>query len=227
MPKKNSQQSPIELCHKQLQNLIVSGTLPAGTLLEMPPLKKELSATQDSIEKVLSMLVCQRLVETKNYQEFYVTPITKAYIQDAYNSFLAVEMATVEQSIAHGDRAWRERIKKSFDALTPFLNVQKESFSSSLWATCNYNFHESLVAACPWPTLLHIRQNLWYQTDRYLRCAVDMASSPEIFAQKHNEHIQITQAVLNRDVKEAVALMTFHIMDNMRIILERLKLNNI
>jgi DNA-binding GntR family transcriptional regulator len=79
---------------------------------------------------------------------------------------------------------------------------------SDEWTVAHAKFHASLVAACDSPWLLRIREQLFTQGERYRRINIRMS---HVGRDLRDEHSEIAQAVLNRDVPHATKLMTEHL----------------
>lgn len=211
-------------CFEQLQNEIIEGILKPGEKLKVEPIKERFSIGQSPIREALSRLVAFGLVEVEENKGFRVARVSEEDIRDTYQIFAHIENLALELAMKHGDDAWKASIVGALYKLS--LEEQKKGpISYALWAERNYDFHLALISGCNSPILLQIRRDLYMKFDRYCRMAFKFT--------KHNllanyqEHTALAEAVLNREVKKAKALMECHILGAVDDVIKQFKLNNI
>lgn len=211
-------------CYDQLQNDIIDGTLKPGEKLKVEPLKDRLAVGQSPIREALSRLVASGLVQTEDNKGFRVATLSEHDIRDIYATFNQIENMALALAIEQGDDAWESHIVASLHQLSIVENKQ-EPVPYSVWAERNYNFHVALIAGCKSPALLEIRKTLYLKFDRYCRMAFH--TTKDSLSVNNDEHKQMAEAVLRRDVKTAHELMTHHILGSLESVIKKLKLNNL
>lgn len=223
-----SQKSPeINLanqCYDEIQEQIVNGAFEPGKKLKVEELKEQLNTGASPIREALSRLVNSGLVKAHENKGFYVTEVSESDIRDLYQTFLQVELLALTQAIKCGDDAWKTSIVAALYNLSLIEN-SSQKITYSIWGERNYAFHVALISGCNSPTLLEIRANIYRRFDRYCRIAFNL-SHTELHI-NHEEHKQLAEAVLNRDIKKTTALITHHILGALEDVITTLKKNNI
>jgi GntR family carbon starvation induced transcriptional regulator len=212
-------------CYEQLSNLIINGTLAPGQKLKVEQLKTQLTAGQSPIREALSRLVSSGLVETENNKGFRVAQVSEADVRDVYNVYLQIELLALAQAIKRGDDAWEASIAAALHNLALVETGQKRSepVTYEMWSARNYAFHVALISGCGSPLLLQIRADVYRRFDRYCRIAFNLANME--LELNHEEHKQLADAVLARDLARATALMTHHILGAQEDVVWTLKEN--
>ena len=115
----------------------------------------------------------------------------------------------LRESIANGDAAWEERIVLAFHWLTRAAQSTEAAVkhTSPEWEEHHREFHLALISACDSSILIDFCAQLHKRTFRYRNLAevVEYRDSHEL-----DEHRELQQAVLNRDTKLAVGMLTKH-----------------
>src|SRR6185437_3541989 len=88
---------------------------------------------------------------------------------------------------------------------------------SDTWSEAHRAFHEALVAGCDCQTLLRVRRQLYAQSERYRRLSVPLARTDRDL---NREHRELMQATLDRQADRAVTLMTAHLSETTRVLLQ-------
>ncbi len=214
----------VQHCYEHLQDAIILGTLKPGQKLKIHSLKELLGTGQSPIREALSRLVASGLVETSNNRGFFVATVDETDIRDTYHTFTQIETMALVQAIERGDDAWEAAVVGALHQLG-LIEKRKEAIPYPVWAEKNYAFHVALISGCNSPTLLKIRHDLYLKFDRYCRIAFN--SAQEDLALNHEEHKELAQAALNRDVKKAQSLMDHHINGALETVIKNLKKNNV
>ena len=121
---------------------------------------------------------------------------------------LSRDQRRLADAIRHGTDAWEAEIVSSYFLLNKLapprqddpVGVKRE------WGKRHKRFHDSLVATCTSPWSLHFRSELFDQARRYHWLTMIHARS-----RRRNEHLELRDAVLARDVDLACGLIEKHI----------------
>jgi DNA-binding GntR family transcriptional regulator len=120
-----------------------------------------------------------------------------------------LEEIALRESIATGDTAWEERIVLAFHWLTRTAqNVDDPTFyASPEWEQHHRDFHLALISACNSSILMDFCEELGQRSFRYRNLAevVEYRDRHEL-----EEHRELQQAALSRDVDLAVKLLHKH-----------------
>lgn len=219
-----SESTLAQQCYEQLQNEIVEGILKPGEKLKVEPIKERFSIGQSPVREALSRLVACGLVQAEDNKGFYVAAISEADIRDTYDTYARIETTALAMAIERGDDAWQADIVSTLYSLG-LIETKGEIPSYAVWAERNYNFHVALIAGCKSPTLLEIRRMVYMKFDRY--CRMSFHVSKDSLSVNHQEHQKLAQAVLQRDIKEAHALMEYHIMGAIEDVVKKFKENHL
>ena len=115
---------------------------------------------------------------------------------------------TLADAIRHGTDAWEAEIVSSYFLLSKLappktddpVGVKRE------WFKRHKRFHDSLVATCRSPWSMHFRSELFDQAQRYHWLTMIHARS-----RRRNEHMELRDAALARDVALSCSLIEKHI----------------
>ena len=115
---------------------------------------------------------------------------------------------TLADAIRHGTDAWEAEIVSSYFLLNKLAPPRQDDPVSVKreWGKRHKRFHDSLVATCTSPWSLHFRSELFDQARRYHWLTMIHARS-----RRRNEHLDLRDAVLARDVDLACGLIEKHI----------------
>lgn len=210
-------------CYDRIQDDIIDGTLAPGQKLKMDLLKQRLGVGASPIREALSRLAASGLVAVQDNKGFRVAQISEADIRDTYRVFLQIEMLALRQSIELGDDEWESRVVAALHHLA-LVETKKEPVPYKVWAERNYAFHVALISGCDSPLLLQLRAEVYRRFDRYCRISFNIMFTE--LTLNHQEHSKLAQAVLNRNEKEATALMEYHILGALEDVIKVLKQNN-
>ena len=137
-----------------------------------------------------------------------MAPISLADFLDLSELRVYLETRTLADAIRHGTDAWEAEIVSSYFLLNKLappktddpVSVKRE------WGKRHKRFHDSLVATCTSPWSLHFRSELFDQARRYHWLTMIHARS-----RRRNEHLDLRDAVLARDVDLSCTLIEKHI----------------
>lgn len=219
---KNPDINLVNQCYDEIQEHIINGTFEPGKKLKVEELKQQLKSGASPIREALSRLVSSGLVEARDNKGFYVTQISQADVRDLYHTFLQIDLLALALAIKYGDDAWQTGIVAALYNLSLVENSSKP-IPYAVWAERNNAFHTALISGCNSPILLDIRAQLYRRFDRYCRIAFNLSHTK--LERNHEEHKQIADAVLDRDIKKTTTLMTHHILGMLENVITTLKVN--
>lgn len=162
-----NRQSLTLYCYQQLHNTILSGRLLPGTKLKIHELKTTYGVGATPVREALSRLTATGLVEAVENRGFRVVYFSEAKLRDLMNTYVALELLILEQSINNGDEAWEANIMAALYRLEKIESSQHVDYL--VWARYCKAFQEALVSGCKLQKLLKIRNDLDNQIQGY-RC---------------------------------------------------------
>ena len=193
---------------RQMREDILCCVLKPDQRLRFGELRQRYDTSVGTLREALSHLVSEGLARTEAGRGFTVAPISLADFLDLSELRVHLETRTLADAIRHGTDAWEAEIVSSYFLLNKLgaprqddpVGVKRE------WGKRHKRFHDSLVATCTSPWSLHFRSELFDQARRYHWLTMIHARS-----RRRNEHLELRDAVLARDVGLACGLIEKHI----------------
>lgn len=205
-----------------LRTDILRGTLAPGQKLKFEILQTELGYSASPLREALTRLTSDGLVTSEQHRGFTVAEISYAELKDITRLRCLLEPIALKESIENGDDAWEADLISAFHRLSKIEETvgTEPNVPDNNWAHWHKHFHETLIAACPSPKLLQIRQTLFEQSERYRFLS---AARRTIKRDKLLEHKKLLDAALARDAETATELMEMHIMLTAEHLIDALK----
>lgn len=171
-------------------------------------LRQRYGASVGTLREALSHLLSEGLARTATGRGFRVAPISLDDFLDLSELRVWLETKTLADAMRHGTDAWEAEIVSSFFLLSKLGRPRPDDPVSvkQEWAKRHKRYHDALVATCRSPWSLHFRSELFDQARRYHWLKVIHARS-----RRQNEHLELRDAVLARDVNLSCTLIEKHI----------------
>lgn len=205
--------------YSQLRADLLACRLVPGQKLKIDELCQRLAAGSSAVREALSRLASEGFVVSEPQRGFRVKPLDLDELRDLTNTRCRIEELCIRDAIAHGDVEWETTLIAALHRLsrTPVQADGDAKRYSEAFAIAHTTFHEALVGACASPWLLHVRQLLSAQQERYRWLSRPLAKAERDL---HREHSAIAAAALERDAEGTIALMNEHLQRTARVILE-------
>jgi len=210
MPTDDIPTSLTQAAYQRLRADLLACRIRPGERVRINDVCRQFEVSLGAVREALSRLTSEGLVVAEPQRGFRAAPITAEELRDLTMVRVDVEGHCLRRSIALGDLAWESQVVSTFHLLsrTPERVHDDPRRVSEAFSQAHGAFHAALVAACASPTLLRVRAQLFAQSERYRRLSVPLdAGERDLNA----EHGAIAQAVLARDARTAVRLMTRHL----------------
>jgi DNA-binding GntR family transcriptional regulator len=184
--------------------------LPPGEKLKIEVLQREFNFSSTPLREALNRLTAEGLAIFEENRGFRTAPISAADLSDITRTRILVETAALADSIENGDSEWEGRIVSAFHRLD---RIDRQIESGSVprgedWTQMHKAFHMALLSACRSPRIVTMCASLFDQSERYRRLSTRIRTVPR---HTGDEHKTIMQAILDRDLGQANALLTSHI----------------
>jgi GntR family transcriptional regulator, carbon starvation induced regulator len=193
---------------RQMREDILCCVLKPDQRLRFGELRDRYGTSVGTLREALSHLVSEGLARTEVGRGFSVAPISLADFLDLSELRVYLETRTLSDAIRHGTDAWEAEIVGSHFLLAK-LNAPRQDDPVGIkreWGKRHKRFHDALVATCTSPWSLHFRSELFDQARRYHWLTMIHARS-----RRRNEHLELRDAVLARNVDQACGLIEKHI----------------
>ncbi|MDT0500428.1 MULTISPECIES: DNA-binding transcriptional regulator CsiR [unclassified Halomonas] len=203
---------------------IIRNVYKPGEKLLMSRLKERYDLGVGPLREALSQLVAERLVVAISQRGFRVAPMSLAELNDIYDARAQIEGLLLRLSIERGDDSWEADILARAHTLSKVVKVNSSEELLEVWDTRHQAFHSAIVSGCRSPHLLQIRDSLFDQVERYRHLWLrETVLSEEALARKHQEHTELVEVILARDIERATRMMRDHLMTPVPIITEAMR----
>ena len=212
--------SLIESAYRQLRRDIIGGRYPPGEKLRVEHLKSDYQVSSGTLREALALLVSDSLVVPQAQRGFRVAPMSLDDLEDLTRTRTLLECAAVRDSIRYGDDEWEARVVSAYHKLSRAEErlAQDPAGAFEEWEERNRAFHGALISASPSRWILRFQALLYQQAQRYRRLSAVTADVPAIV---HEEHRAIFEAVMERNVDKADAMVAQHIQFALTVIRSR------
>lgn len=194
--------------YDQLRADILGGIHIPGGKLKFAELGERYGASVSVIREALTRLVEARLVESEPRIGFRVAPLSLEDLRDLTATRIDLESLAVRYAIQRGDMQWETELVATHHRLarTPIVASQGPERVSDDWELAHAAFHRAVLAGCNSPRLMSMTDVLRDGAELYRRWSQPQDPGRDIPA----EHLRILQAVLDRDVQEAIQALSDH-----------------
>ncbi len=198
-----------DAAYRALRRDIITGVRQPKERLRIERLSRLYGVGPTPLREALQRLAADGLVIATGNRGFSVAPLDMDEFVDLNLARTTVEVQMLAMAIDKGDAEWEAQLVAAayrLEKLDARLRSEDESALSE-WESANSAFHLATVSACGSKWLLHVRQLLHAQCDRYRRASVGLKRHERDLAA---EHRAILEAVLARDADLAGRLVTEH-----------------
>ncbi|MPW45802.1 FCD domain-containing protein [Acinetobacter guerrae] len=210
--------SQTTFAYQCIRDDILSCKLAPGSKLKINELCEKYTASLGAVREALSRLTSEELIISEAQKGFRVSPISTKDLQDLANTRIHIESLCIEHAIKKGDLSWEANIIASLHRLNhlPERQVNAPELTDSVWEEAHSAFHYALIASCDSYWLHHIRKTLNVQNERYRRLSAVFDQHDRDLKQ---EHQNIANAVIERDIEMAQQHIKDHISTTTKIVL--------
>jgi DNA-binding GntR family transcriptional regulator len=209
-----------------LQKKIASGELAAGSLVSELAISKEIGSSRTPVREAISQLLAEDLLEISPGGGIVVTRLTRQGIVDLYELREALEVFAVGRATRSPMLAADRKLLESLIAETPVMikeleaSAQEELNSEQMrrFSVSDLSFHALLIRMAANIRILKIvnETRLMIRIFGIQRRGLKRSELERI----HEDHLEIFQAVIERDSKRAQTLLASHIQISARERLE-------
>jgi DNA-binding GntR family transcriptional regulator len=206
----------------ELRTAIVGGRLLPGSKLNIAALAEELDVSAGAVREGLAMLEAESLVVSEPSRGYRVSPISPEDLDELIKARIEIEKLCLAEAIRHGDLVWEGSVVSAHHRLSRLAerDAAMPTVLSAEWTGSHADFHNALVSGCPNSWLLRMHQMLYQQSERYRQLSAPLGKgSRDVGA----EHQALLDAVLNRDIQAAQALIAEHLQTTGRLLMSALR----
>lgn len=198
--------------YERLRTDVISAALLPGARLKIGALCRSYDVGLSPLREALNRASKEGLLRQDDLRGFTVAPVGVADLEQLTRARCWLAEILLREAIGRGDAAWEEAIVLAHHRLVrqPRQGAQQQGSVAfdPAWEAAHRAFHHSLVAACGSAQLIAFDQQLFDAADRYRHLArrIALSGTPA----RPDQHKDIMEAVLARDVPAAVALLQGH-----------------
>ncbi len=197
--------------HQRLRADLMGGRYAPGEALRLEPLMARYGCGISPLREALNRLAADRLVRGVGQRGFQAAPVTLAEMWDVMRLRQKLEGEALAMSIEAGDARWESEILAAFHRLAKSPPPGHDRADPDAWERGHRDFHCALIAACSSEWLLHFIGILYGHTERYRRIRFERTMPRKLVRDVEAEHRALMDAVLARDKRRAVKLLTEHL----------------
>lgn len=191
----------------RLREDILAGRFKPDERLRMENLRSRYEVGFTPLREALMHLASDGLVIMEQQRGFRVAPISLDDLWDIARTRQVIEELALTDSLTHGDEDWEIEIVSAFHRLKIGNVIDDQTGEvSAEWARRHFAFHQALVAGAKSRWIKRFWLQLYEQSDRYRRIAIKFTE-----AGRENEHGDIMQAALDRNIPLILELNKTHI----------------
>ncbi|MDG4893840.1 GntR family transcriptional regulator [Mesorhizobium sp. WSM4976] len=187
---------------------IIFGRLVPGQKLKLDKLKGLYGASVSTLREILNRLASDGLVVAEGQRGFEVAPVSPEDLKEIAALRQLLECYAMELSFAAGDMDWEGSVVSAHHKLHQ-MEIRMIAGDRSVtkdWKRYDWEFHQSLISACGSRALMEMHAAIF---DKYLRYQmISLTFRGQIAA---DEHRQLLDAALVRDVATAQAILRRHV----------------
>ncbi|HEX6938093.1 MAG TPA: GntR family transcriptional regulator [Longimicrobiales bacterium] len=199
-----------------LRERILRGDYPEGAPLRQDALAAELGVSRIPVREALRQLEAEGLVTISPHHGATVSTLSIDEVRELFELRALIESDLLRRAIPHLTPADLERA----DEILGEYEAAFRKGDVAAWGALNWQFHSTLLSAAGRPLTMGVVESLQNQSDRYIRLQLSLTSGQ---TRANEEHRAIAEAVREREVDRACALLAAHITGAGRSLLEFLR----
>ena len=194
--------------YQSIKRDIIFGDLAPASKLKLETLRKNYNASMSTLRETLNRLASEGFVDALDQRGFFVTPVSKEDLMEVANLRVLLECHALKLSIDNGDTDWEGNLVSAHHKLRSMEQKMLSGDDSHKedWKRYDWEFHLALIEACGSRNLISLHSVLF---DKYLRYQMLMLTHRG--QEAADEHKQMLEAALDRNVEAATKTLTVHI----------------
>ena len=194
--------------YQSIKRDIIFGDLAPASKLKLETLRKNYNASMSTLRETLNRLASEGFVDALDQRGFFVTPVSKEDLMEVANLRVLLECHALKLSIDNGDTDWEGNLVSAHHKLSSMEQKMLSGDDSQKedWKRYDWEFHLALIEACGSRNLISLHSVLY---EKYLRYQMLMLTHRG--QEAADEHKQMLEAALDRNVEAATKTLTVHI----------------
>ena len=210
-PSEGGPRTIADAVHGRLRADLMAGRYGSLEALRLEPLMTRYGCGISPLREALNRLASERLVRAVGQRGFQAAPVSLAEMWDVTRLRQKLEGEALMAAIDAGDARWESEILAAFHRLAKAPPPGHDRADPDAWERSHRDFHAALIAACSSEWLLHFIGILYGHTERYRRIRFERTMPRKLVRDVEAEHRALMDAVLARDKRRALKLLTEHL----------------
>lgn len=190
--------------YETLRARVIDRKVPAGTVLDLTALTRELAVAGGEIQHAVARMVFEGLL-TRDGRHYVVAPLDAATSDAAFDAKLALELGVLELTVGRVASERLARFRELMTATTPY--IQDGHFTDpAAYERANSLFHGYLIGLADNPVLSWLYDRLRIPEITARALSGDVRASPELV----DEHRRLVEAYEHGDLTAAREVVKSH-----------------
>ncbi|WP_313958452.1 GntR family transcriptional regulator [Chelativorans salis] len=210
--------------YRAVKARLMAGEFKAGEKLRPDMLKDAYGISASAMREIFLRLAHENLLTQEEQKGFHVPFANEKQLTDMMNLRILLECEGAKESILNGDLEWEARLAAAHHKLVHIERKMKAAADIApivpIWTRIDWEFHETLLLACPSDVLRATHRNIYEQ---YRQQVVAGLKSAGFRPETTSEHAAILKAAIERDIPACQSAIHTHLQTYRGDVGERLK----
>ncbi|HIF9178782.1 TPA: GntR family transcriptional regulator [Photobacterium damselae] len=193
----------------QIRHDILCGKFESGQKLLLNQLKELYHVGGTPLREALIQLSWQNYIIMKPQKGFSVAETSLDELKGILKTRIILEQEALKSAMLNGDDSWEFNVLSSYHQLRK-LKLNSSNFDYDEWEIKHKTFHLSLIEYQHPDFLVQTISQIYDQQERYRHFILNSEFTQGDQYHDCNEHENLLNSVLNRDVEKACTLLRKH-----------------
>ncbi len=204
-----------EKVYDTLKQMIIDGVIKPGERIIETEYSNKFQISRTPIREAIRMLELEGLVESQTTGGVIVKTLTRDEISEIYKIRIALESLIIEEIIKKINNQDIKKLEKVLKNTKKAFEVKDIEKVFSLFTEFNQILYD--IASLPKVTGMINNINLYLK--RFRKLSIDNPSRKE---EAFEDHVQILEAIKNKELSTAISINRMHLEKSMNFILSKL-----
>ncbi len=204
-----------EKVYDTLKKMIIDGVIKPGERIIETEYSNKFQISRTPIREAIRMLELEGLVESQTTGGVIVKTLTREEISEIYKIRIALESLIIEEIIKKINNQDIKKLEKVLKNTKKAFEVKDIEKVFSLFTEFNQILYD--IASLPKVTGMINNINLYLK--RFRKLSIDNPSRKE---EAFEDHVQILEAIKNKELSTAISINRMHLEKSMNFILSKL-----
>ena len=204
-----------EKVYDTLKQMIIDGVIKPGERIIETEYSNKFQISRTPIREAIRMLELEGLVESQTTGGVIVKTLTREEISEIYKIRIALESLIIEEIIKKINNQDIKKLEKVLKNTKKAFEVKDIEKVFSLFT----EFNQILYDIASLPKVTGMINNINFYLKRFRKLSIDNPSRKE---EAFEDHVQILEAIKNKELSTAISINRMHLEKSMNFILSKL-----